>query len=388
MKDFMNYSTYNKQNPFLATIRNRYQLSKSGSQKNTQHLVLDLRGSQLTYEAGDSIGVYPKHDPELINKTLIAARASGEEYIQSKQTGEIISLRDFFSKQGNITDVSQKLLKELYNRQTNLDKKHQLELLLDENNRVALKAYLALHEVWDLLLCHVEVHFTPQELADLLMPLLPRFYSISSSQKYVGEEVHLTIAHLEYETNGHKRRGVCTHYLCELVKLHNPEVPVFIQPSHSFRLPEDLHAPLVMVGPGTGVAPFRAFLQERVLHHQTKGKHWLFFGERNRSSDFFYEEDWRLFEQHGHLRLDAVFSRDQKEKVYVQHKMFEHGEELFKWLEEGAYLFVCGDAERMAKDVEITLLAIIQEFGKKNFQEAREYVKRLRQQKKYLRDVY
>jgi sulfite reductase (NADPH) flavoprotein alpha-component len=259
---------------------------------------------------------------------------------------------------------------------------------LEENNRDALKAYLKLHEIWDLLLFHFEVHLTPQELADLLMPLLPRFYSISSSQRYVGEEVHLTIAPLEYESNGHKRRGVCTHYLCELVELHNPVVPVFIQPSHGFKLPEDLLAPIVMIGPGTGVAPFRAFLQERVLHHQTKGKHWLFFGEWNRSSDFFYEEDWLLFEQKGYLRLDAVFSRDQEEKIYVQHKMFEHGEELFKWLEEGAYLFVCGDAERMAKDVEATLLTIIQEYGKKDLLEAREYIKRLRQHKRYLRDVY
>ncbi|CUI15867.1 Sulfite reductase [NADPH] flavoprotein alpha-component [Candidatus Protochlamydia naegleriophila] len=379
---------YNKQNPFLASIKERYVLSKPGSKKNTQHLVLNLRGSGLTYEVGDSIGVFPRHATDLINKTLQAAKATGQEHIQLKQTGELISFVGFLSTKGNITDVSQKLLKEVLARQTNADKKHELEQLLEEGNREALKAYLACHEVWDFLLAHVEVNFTPQELADLLMPLLPRFYSISSSQRYVGEEVHLTIAPLEYESNGHKRRGVCTHYLCELVELGDPTVPVFIQPSHGFKLPDDLQAPMLMIGPGTGIAPFRAFLQERLLHRRAKGRHWLFFGEWNRAYDFFYEEDWRTFEQYGHLRLDAAFSRDQAEKVYVQHKIFEHGEEFFRWLEEGAYLYVCGDAQRMAKDVEAAIQAVIQEYGKIDAQAARDYIKCLRQQKRYLRDVY
>jgi sulfite reductase (NADPH) flavoprotein alpha-component len=217
---------------------------------------------------------------------------------------------------------------------------------------------------------------------------LPRFYSISSSQRCVGEEIHLTVAPLEYESNGHKRRGVCTHYLCQLVELHDPVIPIFVQSSHGFNLPQDLHIPLVMIGPGTGVAPFRAFMQERLLHHQSKGRHWLFFGEWNRDYDFFYEEDWLEFSKQGHLRLGLAFSRDQEQKVYVQHKMWEAGEELFQWLEEGAYLYVCGDAQRMAKDVEVALQSIIQEFGKKEAQAAKEYIKHLRQQKRYLRDVY
>lgn len=379
---------YNKQNPFLASIKERYVLSKPGSKKNTQHLVLDLRGSGLTYEVGDSIGVYSRHDTNLINKTLQAAKATGHELVQLKQTEDFIPLVEYLSSKGNITDVSQKLLREVGARQTNADKKHELSGLLEEENREALKAYLARYEVWDFLLAHAEVSFTPQELADLLMPLLPRFYSISSSQRYVGEEVHLTIAPLEYESNGHKRRGVCTHYLCELVELDNPAVPVFIQPSHGFKLPNDLQAPIMMIGPGTGIAPFRAFLQERLLHYRAKGKHWLFFGEWNRAYDFFYEEDWRVCEQYGHLRLEAAFSRDQAEKIYVQHKIAEHGEEFFKWLEEGAYLYVCGDAQRMARDVEAALQAVIQEYGKRDAQAARDYIKRLRQQKRYLRDVY
>lgn len=384
----MSFKTFSKQNPFLASVKERYALSKPDSKKKTQHLVLDLRGSGLIYEVGDSLGVFPRHDPDLIAKTLNAVKATGEEWVVAKSSGALVKLAEFLSVKGNLTDISPKLVREVQARQTDPDKRHQLAKLLEEDNREALKAYLANHEVWDFLLMHAEVELTPQELADLLMPLLPRFYSISSSQRYVGEEVHLTIAPLEYEASGHKRRGVCTHYLCELAEIGNPEIPVFIQPSHGFRLPDDLHAPLLMIGPGTGVAPFRAFLQERILHYRAKGKHWLFFGEWNRAHDFFYEDDWRVFEKHGHLRLDLAFSRDQEEKIYVQHKMFEQGEELFAWLEAGAYLYVCGDAQRMAKDVEAALQAIIQEYGRGDLQGAKEYIKRLRQHKRYLRDVY
>jgi sulfite reductase (NADPH) flavoprotein alpha-component len=384
----MHASSYNKQNPFLASVKERYSLSKPGSQKKTQHLVLDLRGSGITYAVGDSIGVFPRHDPELVQKTLQALKATGKEMVQLKQTGEVISLADHLTAKANITDVSPKLFREVTARQVDSDKKHELEQLRQEENREALKAYLEKHEVWDFLIANEEVSFTPQEIVDLLMPLLPRFYSISSSQKFVGEEVHLTIAPLEYESNGHKRRGVCTHYLCQLVDLHTPVVPIFVQPSHGFYLPQDLHASMVMIGPGTGIAPFRAFLQERLLHHQSKGKHWLFFGEWNRAYDFFYEEEWLEFSKWGHLRLDLAFSRDQEHKVYVQHKMWENGEELYQWLEEGAYLYVCGDAQRMAKDVEAMLQAIVQEFGKKEAQAAKDYIKQLRQQKRYLRDVY
>lgn len=379
---------YNKQNPFLASIKERYTLSKPGSRKLTQHIVLDLRGSGITYEAGDSVGIFPLHDAELVGKTLNAMKAEGHELVHSKHSQEVFPLSEFLRRHANVTDVPQKLLKEVYARQTHSDKKHEIEVLLQEENREALKTYLGEHEVWDFLLHHDEVEFKPQELVDLLMPMLPRFYSISSSQKWVGEEVHLTIAPLEYESRGHRRRGVCTHYLCEMVELGDPSVPVFIQPSHGFKLPEDIDVPLIMIGPGTGIAPFRAFLQERVLHHQSKGRHWLFFGEWNRHYDFFYEEDWLHFSSQGHLRIEAVFSRDQEQKVYVQHKMQEHGQELYRWLEEGSYIYVCGDAQHMAKDVEAVLLAIIQEYGMKELPEAREYIKKLRQQKRYLRDVY
>lgn len=384
----MSLEPYTRQNPFLASIKERYSLSKQGSQKNTLHLALDLQGSGITYHVGDSIGVCPVHDPELVKKTLHALKATGNEIIRLKQSGEEISFYDYLTARANITDISPKLFKEAATRLPDSKKREQLEELQLESHRDAMKTYLKNYEVWDFLLANEEVSFTPQEFADLLMPLLPRFYSISSSQKCVGDEVHLTVAHFEFETNGHKRRGVCTHYLCNLIELNQAAVPIFIQPSHGFHLPEHPHTPLIMVGPGTGIAPFRAFLQERLLHHRSNGKHWLFFGERNRAYDYYYDQEWMELSQKGHLRLDLAFSRDQEHKVYVQHKMWENGEELYRWLEEGAHLYVCGDAQRMAKDVEAMLHAIIQEFGKKDPAHAKDYIKRLRQQKRYLRDVY
>jgi sulfite reductase (NADPH) flavoprotein alpha-component len=381
-------SQYNKLNPFFAAIKERYPLSKVGSEKNTHHIVLNLEGSNLIYEVGDSVGIYSKYDSALIEKTLNAMGVSGDEKVIPKRGGPPVFLKEYFRDQVSLNDVPMKLLQETYQRLADgTEKKAALEPLLKPENYQSLKAYLSEHELWDFLLFFSEVSFSPQEIVDMLMPLLPRFYSISSSQKAVGDEIHLTVAPLEYESRGHKRSGVCTHYLCSMLELHEPQVPLFIQPSHAFRLPEDRDQSIIMVGPGTGVAPFRAFMQERALK-KAKGKNWLFFGERNRSSDFFYEEDWNQWVVEGILKVDVAFSRDHESKVYVQHKIEENGEELFYWLENGSYFYVCGDASKMAKDVENSLITIIMEYGKRDLAGAREYVKQLRQQKRYLRDVY
>lgn len=382
-KDF-----YSKYNPFYASIKERKLLSGEGSKKKTQKLIFDLAGSGLTYEVGDSVGVYPRHDPYLIKKTLKAAQATGEEPISLKGEKELVSFFDCLSAKINVTTISLKLLKAVSENQTNLQKKQMLFDLMEEEKKEDLKEYLQKHEMWDFLLAHEEVTFTPQELVDLSMPLLPRFYSIASSQNYVGEEVHLILAPVTYDSNGHPRHGVCTHYLSQLVPFNQFEVPIFIQPSHGFHLPSDPSIPLIMIGPGTGIAPFRAFLQERI-HQKAKGKNWLFFGEWHRQTEFFYEEEWMREVQKENLILDLAFSRDQAEKIYVQNKMWQKGEEIYRWLnEEQASLYVCGDAKKMAKDVEAMLLAIIQKFGAFDLIEARDYIKQLRQQKRYLRDVY
>jgi sulfite reductase (NADPH) flavoprotein alpha-component len=281
--------------------------------------------------------------------------------------------------------MTKKLISEVAARQTNAQKKAKLEHLLSDDRRENLKNYLAVHEVWDLLEGNPEVTFSPQELCNLLLPLLPRFYSVASAPKVVGEEVHLTVAFFEYESEGEKRRGVCTHYLCNLVPMYESVVPVYVQPSNGFTLPSDPNVPIIMIGPGTGVAPYRGFMQER-MHFSSRN--WLFFGEWNRSYDFFYEDFWRELEFKKKLRMDLAFSRDQAHKIYVQHRMLEHAEEFFRWLEDGAYVYVCGDKKRMAPDVDAALHQIVKTCGNMDEAGAKAYVKKLRTDKRYLRDVY
>ncbi|KAF3362811.1 putative sulfite reductase (NADPH) flavoprotein [Chlamydiales bacterium STE3] len=378
--------TYNKIHPFLATIKERTLLCKAGSQKCTYHIVLDIQGSGLRYNVGDSLGVFPLNNLNLIEKTLIAAKASGEEVVVDRN-GEEISFRNFLHSKANITEFSKKFISVVLERQSLPFKRKILENLLQEDNREQLKQYMEDRELWEVLHENEEVTFTAQELSSLLMPLLPRLYSISSSQLVVGDEVHLTIALTRYQTLGIERQGVCTHYLCCDCPIGEPVVPIYIQPHHGFTLPESEEAPIIMVGPGTGIAPFRAFLQER-LHKKHVGKNWLFFGEWTKNGEYFYEEEWLKLEGEGQLKLHLAFSRDQATKIYVQHRMLENGLEIFQWLEQGAYLFVCGDAKYMAKDVELALIEIIKQYGHLDNDQAKLYLKRLRAEKRYLRDVY
>lgn len=382
----MTENLYNRHNPFYSLIKERYSLSDPSYPKETHHLVLCLKGSGITYQVGDSIGIIPENDPEIVLQTIQAMKAKGDEPILDRQQ-KSWTLYDFLIKKANITEINKKLFQEICNRQINPQQKSALEPLLLDENREALKSYLEEHHLWDFLLKHLDIAFTPQELCSLLMPLLPRFYSIASSQKCVGDEVHLTVANVNYESNGERRNGVCTHYICHRNPLNIANIPIYIQPHHGFTLPEDPQTPIIMIGPGTGVAPFRAFMQERQLY-QSEGKSWLFFGEKHRNSHFFYESFWHDLIKRNQLRLDVAFSRDQEHKVYVQHRLLENGRELFKWLEEGASLYVCGDAKKMAKDVESALLTIFQNYGSKSEQEAQEYLKQLRLAKRYLRDVY
>lgn len=378
--------TYNKIHPFLAKIKERSLLCKPGSKKCTYHLVLDLHGSGLTYQVGDSLGVYPVNSLSLVQKTLQAAKASGKEKVISRD-GEEFSFETYLISKANITEFSKKFVSVIASSQPNLEKKEHLEFILKDENREILKQYLADREVWDVLNENQEVSFAPQELVQLLMPLLPRLYSIASSQSVVGEEVHLTIALTRYQTLGFERQGVCTHFLCADAPLGEAVIPVYIQPHHGFTLPEAEDADIIMIGPGTGIAPFRAFMQER-LYKKHVGKNWLFFGEWTKNHEYFYEDEWSKLEKNGSIKLHLAFSREQTNKVYVQHRMLENGAEIFQWLESGAYLFVCGDAKHMAKDVEQALLDIIKVYGNRDDEQAKIYLKKLRTDKRYLRDVY
>jgi len=376
---------HSRQHPFIASVKERYSLSKLGSKKETVHVILDIEGSGLKYNVGDSLGVYPVNDAGLVERTLKALKASGDEIIEDRK-GESYTFRDYLTSQANLKGITRKTVQKLI---THLSEEYRapLELLLEEGNKEALKEWMTSHELWDLIEHHPEVKFTPEEVVDLAMPLLPRFYSIASSQSIYPNEVHLTIAYLRYETRGISRVGVCTHYLCQLAELHHPVVPVYIHPSHDFKLTDDPDAPIIMIGPGTGVAPFRAFMQEREVRGD-KGASWLFFGEWTSSHEYFYEDEWKRWEASGRLKIDTAFSRDQEHKVYVQHRLKERGAEIYQWLENKAVIYVCGDAHQMAKDVEKTLREIIEEHGKIDAPGSRDYIKRLRAEKRYLRDVY
>jgi len=370
----------------MATITERYTLCKAGSQKSTYHVVLDLKGSGINYRVGDSIAVQPVNDPEVVALTLKALNADPAETVLDRHN-EAFRLVDFLTKKANLAEVPRKLIALLGQRQTDLQKKERLEFLLSEGQKEPLKEYQGAHEVWDALVENGEAKIHPQELCLILQPLLPRFYSIASAMCEVGEEVHLTVAELTYETNNHLRRGVCTHFLCNVAPMDEAVVPVYLQPSHGFTLPESPEKPMIMIGPGTGVAPYRGFLQER-MRQPSAGAHWLFFGEWHRATEFFYEDYWNELVARGTLRLSTAFSRDQEHKIYIQHRMLEHGLELFEWLKQGAYIYVCGDARRMAKDVDAALHQLVLAHGGGDEQSAKDFVKQLKTEKRYLRDVY
>lgn len=372
---------YNKTNPFLARVLCRLPLSSSVSQKNTHHLELCLQGSGIKYEVGDCLAILPSHEADLIEKTLEELRVDRLKKVSYRDNKEI-PIIDLISSHIDITSPTKKLLELILQKGTSPHTSILEKLFADET---ALKNFIGARHVWQVLKDLQPKGLEVEEIFATLPPLLPRFYSIASSQKTVGDAVHLTVGMVTYELGGNVRQGICTHFLCQ--QTHVEKVPVYLHPHRGFTLPKDPATHVIMVGPGTGVAPFRAFMQERIATGAT-GKNWLFFGERHQATNFLYGDYWKDLENRGLLKLSTAFSRDQEHKIYVQHRMLEESRTLFSWLEEGAYFYVCGDASRMAKDVEAALLQIIEKEGCLSVAEARSYLKRLRSEKRYLRDVY
>lgn len=367
-----------RSSPFQAQIKERSALTKKGSTKETYHISLDLKDADLSFSPGDSIGVYGQNDPEYVEALLRALKANGDESILDARSGQSLSLKDFLQSKANVARTNSSLLKALSEKNADFAR------LLDPQNKAELTLFISENEPIDLLQNQI---INPQEFCKTLSPLLPRFYSVASSQKVFPNEVHLTVALTSFLHKGQKRFGVASHFLCHIAEEQQTAIPIYVQKAHSFFLPQDHDTPIIMVGPGTGVAPYRAFLQER-LHLGAKGKNWLFFGERNKETDFYYEDFFLPLFQENKLKLDLAFSRDSTEKTYVQHKMEENASDLYRWLEEGAYFYVCGDAKNMAKDVEATLMRIIKTQGSLNDDDAKAYVKKLRADKRYLADVY
>jgi len=374
---------YSRKNPFPARLLVNYKLNFEGSEKETRHYEFSLAGSGLQYEVGDSMGIFPRNNPQLVQELLDALHFSGDELVKNKE-GETVSVREGLLKHYQITQPSKQFLEAIVEKSRGAS---ELEGLLHPDRKSELERYLWGLEVVDFLLDAPSIRFAPDEFVSKLRKLQPRLYSVGSSIKAYPEQVHLMIAGVRYESKGRKREGVASTYLADRLGQNTP-APMFVHVAKGFRLPEDPGTPIIMVGPGTGVAPFRAYLQER----QTigaPGKNWLFFGEQRSQCDFFYHEEFATLQADGVLtRFHTAFSRDQAYKVYVQHRLLENSKEVYAWLQEGAHFFVCGDAARMAKDVDVALLQIIEKEGAMSPEAAAEYVEALRKEKRYKRDVY
>jgi sulfite reductase (NADPH) flavoprotein alpha-component len=374
---------YSRINPFPARMLVNRRLSGPESEKDTRHFELDLTGWGLNFEVGDSVGVYPTNDPDLVDEIIRALGATGDEEVP-RLKGEPTTLRKALLRDYSITQPTPKFLKAIAQR---ADAAPTLSYLLAPDRKQDLQTYLWGMEVVDFLIGHPSVRFTPEEFVGLLSKLQPRLYSVASSLKAFPNQVHLIVDVVRYESNGRLRKGVASSFLAERAD-HVP-VPVFPSNAKHFHLPENPDTPIIMVGPGTGIAPFRAYLQERQVTG-ARGKNWLFFGAQHVNCDFAYEEDFDTFMKDGILtRLDCAWSRDQAHKIYVQHKLADNAADIWKWIDaEGAQFFVCGDARTMAKDVDATLRKIVQEQGGKSVDQANEYVEKLKSEKRYKRDVY
>ena len=377
---------YSNKNPFQATHPVNIKLTGAESEKDTRHHEISLAGSGLIYEAGDALALKPTNDPELVEHTLQALGCTGDETVKVKDVEK--PLCDALFRDYTLHFVEKKFIAKLAERGV-----AKLAELTKPENSAALTAYThTRHETRDyvdILREFPEVKLTPQEFCDTLRVLAIRLYSISSSLKAHPESVHLTVATVRWMAHERRRRGVASTFLAERWS-GDMTAGVFAQTQKHFRLPDDPNTPVIMVGPGTGVAPFRAYLEERQATG-ARGRNWLFFGEQRASQDFFYRDLFERWQKDGLLsRMDLAFSRDQAEKIYVQTRMKEAGAEIWKWLLDGAYFYVCGDKNKMATDVHNELIAIAQTHGGKSPEEAKAFIEEtlMKTEKRYRRDVY
>ena len=370
--------TYTKKAPYTASLIESQKITGRDSIKDIRHIEISLEDSGITYKPGDALGVWFKNAPSLVNDLIALLSLSEDaEVVVAEST---MTLKEALTSKLELTLSYPNFIK-AYQAATGSEG---LAALMED--KAKLRTYMADRQIIDIVRDHVGT-ITEQQLVDALRPLTPRLYSIASSQADVEDEVHLTVAHVDYEAFGQRHQGGASGYLCEYLE-ENGEVDVFVENNDNFRLPTDPNTPVIMVGPGTGIAPFRAFMQERDVQ-EAEGKNWLFFGNPHFTQDFLYQVEWQGYVKDGLLdKITLAFSRDQEEKIYVQHRLLEQGKEVFEWLEQGAHFYVCGDAMHMAKDVENALIKIVQEHGGKSEAEAKAYVVELRKAKRYQKDVY
>jgi sulfite reductase (NADPH) flavoprotein alpha-component len=372
---------YSRKNPFPAELKERVLLNGEGSAKETIHLEFDLEGSGLTYETGDALAVIPHNAEDAVNDIIATTKLDADSPVLIKE--QDYTLHQALTSQLDVTSISLPFLK----RYNEIAKDVKLEEMLDPKNKAELQSYLYGRHIIDVLHDFPAKEITADALVGIMRKLPPRLYSIASSPKAHPGEVHLTVGVVRYDAHCRQRQGVCSSYLADRIE-EGEKADVFVTPNKHFKVPANPDAPAIMVGPGTGIAPFRAFIEERKAT-DAKGKNWLFFGDQHYLTDFLYQTEWQSYLEDGILtKLDVAFSRDQPEKVYVQDRMRENAKELYIWLQEGASFYVCGDASRMATDVDTALHEIVAQEGGMSADDAVEYVKQLKADKRYLRDVY
>jgi sulfite reductase (NADPH) flavoprotein alpha-component len=381
-------AAYSRSKPFWAEVVSHERLTGPNSSKDTRHFVLNLHGSGLSYVPGDSLGVFGCNSPSLVQELIRLTGFDSESPIRDT-TGGFTVLREALTRDFIINRANRKIMAALEVRIPQGEQRNRLAALISDSE--AISQYIETRDFVDVFRDFPEARFeTPQDLLAQLTPVTPRLYSIASSLALHPDEVHLCVAIVRYDTHGRPKKGLTSGFLADHADAFLKSVPVYVQPSRTFRLPRNPDTDIIMVGPGTGIAPFRAFVEQRVAEG-AKGRNWLFFGEQHQASDFLYGEEWLRYREKGRLHhLDLAFSRDQEHKIYVQHRMQERAKELWEWLQRGAYLYVCGDARRMAKDVHETLIGIAKEQGSLSPEAAADYVNvtLMKTEKRYLRDVY
>lgn len=376
-------SVYSRNNPFKAEVLENLNLNGRGSDRETRHLELSLEGSSLKFEPGDSLGVYPQNHPELVDAIIDTMGWSPEEIVPFNKKGDEGALREALLHHYEITVLTKPLLEQV----ALLSSSNGLRELLAPGREQELKEYIKGRDLLDLIEDFSPWDVPARSFVTILRKLPARLYSIASSHKANPEEVHFTVRAVRYQTHGRDRYGVCSVHCAERVQ-PGDTLPIYIQHNPNFKLPANPDTPIIMIGPGTGVAPFRSFLEERE-ELGAEGKSWLIYGDRHFVTDFLYQTDWQRMLKDGVLsKLDVAFSRDTEEKVYVQHRILEKSRELYQWLQEGAHLYICGDEKHMAHDVHSALITVIQQEGGMSPEEAVAYLDNMQQAERYQRDVY
>ena len=375
---------YTQRNPFAGERIGGYRITPAGAPKDCQHHVISLAGSGIVYKPGDALGVWPRNLDALVDAIVARLGATGEEPVTVG--GQSLSFREALATKYDLTVISKRLLEACLAQGA-----EQFRELLEKGNEEKFRHYLTAwddsHDVLDVLEDAPGARFSAAEFVTLLRPLAPRLYSIASSQTLHPDEAHLLVLSVTYDVRGRVRHGVCSTFINDRWP-QGATAPIYTQDAQKhFAMPADPSAPLIMIGPGTGLAPFRGFLEERDAIG-AKGRNWLFFGDQSRSWGYYYEPELTAWEKRGFLRIDLAFSRDQSYKIYVQHRMREQARDFYAWLEEGAEVFICGDKGKMAADVQKELHAIVETQGGRTPEQAMEYVSGLKKSHRLKLDVY